>query len=338
MVFQNLTNMSQFTIIKLKNWSPFHIGTGSEEYHFSNFKIDSDSISSALASIRASIGKSDDLNQFLESFTISSGFPFYKAKLFLPRPNGIIKNVSVFQKKMSEYRKLVKKVEFIELTIWQQLILGKETVIKLEQINNKFLWNESVLCNKIVKSEVHQRVTVPVEENSDPIPFYFNWNFFEKNAGIYFIIDAKDKELDEIITLFGILGDTGIGTDKNIGGGKFEIETSNINIDLPNDSNSVLLLSNYIPTFEEIKSIDLKNSSYELIKRGGYIAGSNVEKYRHLKKSSIFLFKSGSILKTKIPLKGKVVNLKPEWNAEQLHPVFRSGIPFVIPIKTTNDE
>jgi len=330
--------MSQYTIIKLKNWSPFHIGIGNEEYHFSNFKIDSDSISAALASTRASIGKSDDLDHFLESFTISSGFPFYKDKLFLPRPNGIIKNISVFQKTLSEYRKLLKKVEFIDLSIWQQLILGKETVIKLEQINNKFLWNESVICKQIVDSKVHQRVTVPVDENSDPTPFYFNWNFFEKDAGIYFIIAAKDTELNEIISLFEILGDTGIGTDKNVGGGNFEIETSTINFDLPSDSNSKFLLSNYIPTSEELNNIDLKNSSYELIKRGGYIAGSNEEKFRHLKKSSIYLFKTGSILKTNSLLKGKIVNLRPEWNDDLLHSVYRSGIPFVLPIKTIDHE
>lgn len=338
MVFLNLTNMSQFTIIKLKNWSPFHIGTGSEEYHFSNFKIDSDSISAALASIRASKGNFDHLDQFLASFTISSGFPYYKENLFLPRPNGSLKNISVCDKNLTEYRKLLKKIGYIDLSVWQELINGKEIVIKLEQINNEFIWNESILNTKIINSQVNQRVTVPLDENSDPTPFYFNWSYLNQDAGIFFIIDATDDKTEEIISLFETLGEIGIGTDKNIGGGKFEIERSKININSPNDFNSVLLLSSYIPTIEEIQNIDLKNSSYELIKRGGYIAGSSEERFRHLIKSSIYLFSTGSILKTNNLLKGKIVNLKPEWNDEQLHPVFRSGIPFVIPFKNTNDE
>ena len=32
-------------------------------------------------------------------------------------------------------------------------------------------------------------------------------------------------------------------------------------------------------------------------------------------------------------VKGKVVDLRPDWNDERLHPVFRSGRPFTILIK-----
>lgn len=89
--------------------------------------------------------------------------------------------------------------------------------------------------------------------------------------------DAKDELLDEIIQLFILLGETGLGTDKNIGGGKFSVETSTLSIESVRDANAMQLLSLYIPTKDETGFLNLSQSKYTLLLRGGYMAGSRRE-------------------------------------------------------------
>ena len=74
--------MATYTIIKLKNLSPLHIGTGKENYDFSAAELQSDTLSAALAAIRAQKGKTDDLAEFLDSFKLSSAFPFIDNHFF----------------------------------------------------------------------------------------------------------------------------------------------------------------------------------------------------------------------------------------------------------------
>ena len=56
--------MAVYTIIKLKNLSPLHIGTGKENYDFSATELQSDTLSAALAAIRVQRGKRDKLKDF----------------------------------------------------------------------------------------------------------------------------------------------------------------------------------------------------------------------------------------------------------------------------------
>ena len=94
-----------------------------------------------------------------------------------------------------------------------------------------------------------------------------------------------------------------------------------------------MLLSLYIPTEDELKCIDLENSSYELLLRGGFISGSEEVKFRHLRKKSVYMFNVGSVITSSKSLEGAIVDLMPEWNDEKMHAIYRSGRPFVVPMK-----
>jgi CRISPR-associated protein Csm4 len=179
---------------------------------------------------------------------------------------------------------------------------------------------------------VMQRVTIPRGDGKDAEPFYFDWTYFSEYGGLYFIVDAKPEIITEIIHLFHLLGETGLGTDKNIGGGKFDVEISSLQIDDVQKANATMLLSLFVPTKEEIEKIDLHNSRYQLLQRGGYMAGSSEENFRHLRKKSIYMFGVGSVFPGTELLGGKVVNLTPEWNDKRMHSVYRSGKPFYLPV------
>ena len=64
------------------------------------------------------------------------------------------------------------------------------------------------------------------------------------------------------------------------------------------------------------------------------MAGSQENDFWHLRKKSIYMFGIGSVLKTTDMLKGKIVDLSPvDYSDNRMHPVYRSGKPFVVPVK-----
>ena len=322
-------------VIKLKHISPLHMGTGKENYDFSSSVLQSDTISAALATMRVQCGKVDDLKDFMGSFTVSSAFPFFGQSLFFPKPQGKM-DVSVSDMEEYSSRKKLKKVKFVEYEIWEQLICGKSVTVQSNQLHNSFLLSSKSVSEFAVpyKSQVNQRVSVPRNDGADADPFFFDWTYFHQEAGLFCLLEAPKNIDTEIIELFQMLGETGLGTDKNVGGGKFEVEKAeSVNFDFVKSANATMLLSLYIPTEKEIDSLDLLNSKYELVQRGGFLAGSQEEDFKHLRKKSVYAFNVGSVFPTTTKLSGKIVDLQPSWNDERMHPAYRSGKSFAIPIK-----
>jgi len=325
--------MPTYNIIKLKNLTPLHIGTGKEnQYDFAATNLHSDTLSAALAALRAQQGKTDDIEDFLKSFSLSSAFPFWNNICFLPKFQGKI-NVKVFPHKEQEYRKQLKKLKYVDVHLWSKLVQGDEITVNESQLKDDFLLETVKDFVEPYKSQVYQRVNVPRVDNEDADPFFFNWTYFHQKSGLYCLTDVHDEKFDEILRLFELLGEAGLGTDRNIGGGKFEVERGKLDLPEIEDANQSMLLSLYIPTKEEISKLNLKKARYELLLRGGYMAGSSEEGLRHLRKRSVYMFNVGSVFPTTETLTGKTVNLKPEFNDDRMHDVLRSGRPFYLHVK-----
>ena len=306
--------MTTFSIIKLTHLSPIHLGTGREATDSSAHILHSDTLSAALAAIRVQTRGAEDIKEFLESFAISSAFPFWREHLYLPKAQGRI-NITVNGRTESQVRKMLKGIQYIESTLWNQLTRGQMLSVNECQIQHHLLSTASSKEDRpiISRSQVNERVSVPRQENKDAEPFFFEWNYYHKDAGLYVLTDAKDSLLKELHDLFTLLGEQGIGTDRNIGGGKFEVENAGT-IELGvsrKESNAQMLLSLFIPTQENMSLLHLKESTYSILLRGGFMAGSNNENLRHLHKKSVYMFNTGSIFKTTSPLQGKVVDLRP---------------------------
>jgi CRISPR/Cas system CSM-associated protein Csm4 (group 5 of RAMP superfamily) len=80
--------MSSFKLIKLKNLTPLHIGTGKENYDFSASELQSDTLSSAIAALRVQHCGDRNTKAFLNSFTISSAFPYIGDHFFSSQDAG----------------------------------------------------------------------------------------------------------------------------------------------------------------------------------------------------------------------------------------------------------
>ena len=330
--------MLKYKVIKLKNLTPLHIGTGKENYDFSSGQLHSDTLSSALAAIRANNGKSDDLEKFLNSFSISSAFPFYENRFFLPKMQG---NIPIIIEGEEEHlmRKQLKKIKFIELDIWDDIAKGKNKRVDKHQIQGDFLLNPNDKDFPVTsKKNVSQRASVSRDGTVETAPFFFEWKYFDPRGGLYCLLNCDDTIFKEIFELFEQLGETGLGTDRNVGGGKFEVEESEISLPTIENPNYMMLLSLFIPQEEELEQLNLSKSKYDILLRGGFMAGSRDEALRHLRKESIYMFNAGSVFNTADQLIGKVVDLQPKWNDESMHPVFRSGKPFYLPIKIADYE
>ena len=320
----------RYKIIRLCNLSPLHIGTGHDDYSTSSYELPSDTLSAALAAIKAQLAGTIDAQAFMESFAISSAFPFVDKQLFFPKPMG---RIVVQGCDEEQIRKKLKKIKYIELSQWDKMVRGKALDINENQLSGEFLLGKDSDHQKPYAYQVNQRVAVS-RDGGDATPFYFKWQYHSPNAGLFCIVDCrKEDTFAEIKRLFGLLGETGIGSSKSVGGGKFQIEDEDIELPHVEDADSTLLLSHYIPTKEELEKIDLEASQYEITLRSGYMAGSSVPAFQHLLKKSIHMLKSGSIIDGVHTLKGKIVNVAPPWKDAQMHPTLRNGCPIVLPIK-----
>lgn len=318
--------MSTYNIIKLKNITPLHIGKGKDFYDMLFDDVLSDMLSSALASIRVNIkGMADDVESFMDSFCLSSAFPFYKEEYYLPKPKGRI-SIGIDEK----YRKKLKKIKYVEKSLFERIYIHGEMVnadksqLAGELLTRKPLAEDEVLSTK---GEV-ERVAIPRDGGSDAVPYFFEFKYYASDAGLYCLTDAKGELFAELVELFTILGQQGIGSDKNVGCGHFDVESGTIEIaDVVSDDK--LMLSMYIPTREELSAIDLSKSSYQMLLRGGYMAGSENEAGRQFLKKAVYMMESSSLLHSQQELKGRIVNLR---NTFSNHDIFRSGKAFYLPI------
>lgn len=327
--------MAIYTLVKFKNMTPLHVGTGKENYDFSSTDVQSDTLSAALAALKVQVNGCEDVKSFMESIVLSSAFPYIDDYYFLPKPQG---RINIVVEDVDEYivRKKLKKLRFVEVHLWNKLIAGEKLIVKSWQLRGEYLLPDSFQEFKFdvpYITQVNQRVVVPREEGMDAEPFFFEWTYFNARAGLYCLLDINPNMKDEVIKLFELLGENGLGTDRNVGGGKFEIEVGEMVIPDVKDADSTMLLSLYIPTEKELEYLNLEYSRYDLLRRGGFISGSQEYDFKHLWKKSVYMFNTGSVFLMAMPIEGRIVNLRPDWNDERLHPVYRSGKPFVVQIK-----
>lgn len=323
--------MATYSVVKLNFTSPLHIGIGlGDHYDSAGNLLHSDTISGAIASAFCHIEGDANLVRFMESYRLSSAFPFTQGSLFIPKPS-LKLNLGFEGENKYAHNKRLKKIEYIDHVLFSKLASGEKLVITEGQLskNGKFLFPGQA-GSMPYQDEVMQRVVVP-RAGGDATPFYFERRFFNEGCGLYFIFEvAKEFENSFKTSLFW-LGATGFGTDKSVGNGLFNAEFSEITIDSSVTANRLMTLSLFCPVKEEISKEILDESIYSLIQRGGFIAGTTADEFRHLRKKSIYMFSEASLFKTD-RLAGKIENVRPEWNDPKLHPVYKDGRTFTIPV------
>jgi len=107
-----------------------------------------------------------------------------------------------------------------------------------------------------------------------------------KKSKLWVLIDAPEGDIDEIKSVFKLLGDWGISKKRADGYGHFTAELKKFEL---GERERHMLISKYVPSKEEVRSFPFKYSRYELTELRGYTkSGSAFGIVRALKEGSTF--------------------------------------------------
>ena len=130
------------------------------------------------------------------------------------------------------------------------------------------------------------------------------------------------------------VSESGLGTDRAVGNGRFTFETDTIELDVPEQTQYSVNLSLFCPNRKvQLEKLFCEICGYEFIIRGGWLG----EPHNTYRKRSIYMFNEGSVFKkgiNGIDSTGKTVDLRPLNTPRKIeNPVYRVGKSLFIPIK-----
>lgn len=363
----------KFLVARLNMEGPLHISKGGDDFEGSGELIHSDTLKSALYVCALQLFSPDefDFENYWDSFQLSSAFPYYKEEYFFPKP--FVKLPVDIPPIGGEAKKnkILKKLKYLGQGVFEQVLMGENLEVSPEQLlgNKKFLSEKYQDAAdkpiRILGKDLQQRVYVPkawkAEEQErdgntyliqeDLQTFYVEKLYFHQEAGLYILFQNLSSTFKpQLEALLRLLGDNGIGTDRNFGFGRFGFSSlESLELELPEQASNWTNLSLYCPDGESLQNAEinqeiLANSAYNLLKRDGWISSPNEEKHNALRKRSIYMFEEGSVFqfgKKQSPLfMGKWVNLRPvakqDTNEAVDHAIYRDGQAIFIPIIPTS--
>jgi CRISPR type III-A-associated RAMP protein Csm4 len=332
-----------YKILKLHFRSPLHLSKGkTDDFGESEEVLHADTLKSALfVCVRQVQGAEavGDTDAFFHRFRLSSAFPFVGDELFFPKPQARVQ--PFLNDEVSEERqaKKHKKLAFLGQSYFEDLITERGRSLRKADFttDGRFVSDhpdvQALGDTPVFASEVQQRVTIPANYQDDPLPYYVDRLFFSETAGLWFAFDGDEATYANVLAALRCLGDNGIGTDRSVGNGQFEVTESTLTLRVPDQPTHQLLLSLWCPDQSELDTDFLQRSAYGLLKRGGYIASPDRPEHLTYRKKSVYMFTEGSVFlhRDDRPLTGKVVDLKPD-APDVTQSVWRDGLAFSIPI------
>jgi len=339
---------------KLKFHSSFHLDSGDAVDGPSELFLRSDTLFSAICSAANKFYGNSVVENFLQAnaIKISSAFPFYKDEFFFPKPLNFypdeiekIEGLDLIEK--YDLLKEFKKVKFISKVLLEILLQGKE---KRQSIDKSYFSKDFILdgCWRVIKNitlknkkedeevdrifKVNEIPHIVMDRITNQTQIFYKTEvYFNKNAGLFFLADIHNDLLAKFETVLRFLGDEGIGADRTIGKGLFEVEViDNFSIAAAEKFDSFYSLSLYSPTQEEFCKIEPEKSFYEFEVRKGWVSNNT------LRRKSLRMFTEGSVLKLKEEIRPngvthKLLN-KEDYPDYLSYDIFRSGQALFLPI------
>ncbi len=338
--------MIERKIVLLRFSSPLHIGSdiqgiGKESI---NEIIHSDTLFSAIVNNYSVIAGSniEKIQEFIDDFKInirlSSALPYSKTNnsidyFFLkPRinPPDLFVDAGNSDKDISDIKKDfgkdLKKINYLSFETFHKWITGVNIDFRKTIEDNKN--RKKTILSEIRPQNYQDRLTKATGM------FHTGLLHFSKNAGLYFLIEKEDKSQTEWSTIEAILNlcaINGLGGRKSVGNGLFEYDVINIDNEFSSlfnfpPGNSFLNLSLYHPS--ENDNNYSYPIAYDLIPRRGWTFSNLTRK--QVKRKTCNMFAEFSVFRQK-PV-GEIVDVTPDIFVE--HPIYRYGIPIVIPTLT----
>jgi len=322
-----------FDLIRLSFLSPLHISNGGNYYDRGDDFLHSDTLYSAIIQQLANIEPSLAANP--KGFNFSSAFPFTKNdkgfSYFFPKPYfPIIKKAEG----INGLSKKLKKLKWIEKSYFEKL-LAKDSFqdLNFQHIQKEYLSSEKI-NESFIKKEVQLRIGLPADKEDTDV-YYIEKTFFAKDSGLFLLAQFETEEIKTAIkNAFDLLQLNGIGTDRSVGMGHFEITWDSIEIDVPT-AEYMTNLSLFIPEDQnQLNQLFDENSAYDLILRGGWLTD---REYTGFRKNMVYMIREAGLFKKPNGefTSGRTVDLQPNKlpNGPMKHPVWRLGRSIFLPIK-----
>jgi len=334
-----------YKVLKLHFLSPLHLSKGkTDDYGESEELLHADALKSALfVCARQVLGAETvgDTDAFFRRFRISSAFPFVGSELFFPKPQAKIQPFVMSEITEERQAKKHKKLSFLGQSYFEDLITDRRRELRQADFtpDGRFVSDHADLRAlgdiPVFATDVQQRVTIPANYTEDPLPYYVDRLYFSQTAGLWFAFELVDGDATiyaAVLAALKCLGDNGVGTDRSVGNGQFEVTEAELTLNVPDVPTHDLLLSLWCPQQAELDAAFLGQSAYGLVKRGGYIASPDQPEHLTYRKKSIYMFTEGSLFphRPNRPLTGKVADLKPD-APDVIQHVWRDGLAFTIP-------
>ncbi len=336
----------QLTLYKLKFRTPLHIGDNRPNYESCEGFIHSDTLFSALMNAWRLLYP-EDLEVFFPAthpetltiphFRISSAFPFAGQDLFFPKPYYTPPRPD---KEEAGDAKAFKKLAWIAQPYFENWLSGKCLTIDKDYLSSdkRFLFSAKAIKghSNPVAVQDSPRVRKDLETEQTEI-FYYSRLYFTENAGLYFMAVFQNEEWQKKFTaVLNLLGDEGLGGDRSVGNGLFEVLEMNTHFKmrLPEKTTHFLTLALYHPQAVELKP-NLEKAYYELINRSGWVYSG---RGYSLRRNNVRMFTEGSVFAGPPGEYGdivKVLDPLPEQNLK--HAIYRYGQAFSLPIAVTEE-
>jgi len=344
----------QFEIVKLRFKTPLHLSKGKvSSYEDSEETLHSDTIKSAIFATLLELYDINDPTTLFDSFRVSSAFPFFGEELFFPKPM-LHSKIDLGDEKQR------KKVKWLERRCFEQVLNGNalkapKHCIGFDKVCITNALPEGVkdsrLEQKLYVKEQTQRVKIPKQsepDDAESTPFYMDKLYFPERGGLFFLMhlnakgEMKETLLKQLHSALRLLGDNGIGLQRNLGNGQFVPEPATLELNLPDRAAAWVSLSLYCPKWNEWQALDIAQSAYQFVKRGGWISAAEDQFIRY-RKRSVHMLSEGSVLpfepsddpvlalgKGKIDLKPTTINPPLPTDME----IWRDGTGIFLPITT----
>ncbi len=341
--------MEDYTVYRLRFKTQLHLGratgaaqTGSLGLEKTETYIPADTLFSALCQTWTTFYDTESLTEFLGQykedsetlpFMLTSAFPYADNVYLFPKPLTFRGN----EDNADDSKKKIKKVRFISKSIFQDTVSGtSHDFDKDNLINGENVWvsadeKDQLNSTDVWKTTTRPRVTIGAQNAGSEI-WHVETVQFNKNCGLWFAAKFdSDATKQKVETLLQVLGDSGIGGERNAGYGHFEFTKAECKIPSAEDSNHFVTLAPICPKSSEQLDHLLKGDiAYHVNPLTGWVGSPGT--HRRRKKGNMFA--EGSVLNSSNELIGRLVDLRPDGFT---HHVYRYGYAWQVGIKGASE-
>ena len=338
--------MGTYTVYRLKFKTQLHLGrttgaaqTGSLGLEKTETYISADTLFSAICQMWTTFYDTASLTDFLNPYTAENGsLPFTLTSAF-PYAN----NVYLFPKPLifKSTSKKSKRVQFVSRSLFENIITGNLPTFD-EKDEKNVITGEKVWVNSEEKKQLKKamneklnvwetttrpRVSIDRQTEESSI-WHVETVQFNECCGLWFAVNYdSDETKQKIETLLRVLGDNGIGGERNAGYGLFDFDEVALEIPTSEDSTQFVTLSPICPkSSDQLEHLLKGDIAYNLNPLTGWVTSAGAAS----KRKQINMFAEGSVLNASDESIGRLVDLKPDnWT----HPVYRYGYAWQVGIK-----